>query len=530
MSLHDHYDWVVLGDHPGAYLSGVMVAQLGLSVLFVRLAPGMKSRFSMDGQYLDPESNHLIGLGKVGEIPGLTYECLHRSGMTAQETQWIEPGGSLPEILTPDLRVKLKTQDTDFSWELKRELGPESQGLVEALSSGQKELLSYWLRLPQRLTIDAVQSQGPAQKTKRLIRTAGAGSLSSVMGSLGKVAEMREPRRKQWLGRASLDRLERRAGEHYGEMLRGLWEGITQLEPQDPVLWEILHFLAVGRSSASFRGGMTAYRDYLLKLAMRLGAENAGDETCRRVFVENGHVNAIQVGSSGNRIATGGAVLGCSVSDLAEVLTVNGQGWFKKLKGRPKATGWRFTVGATVSKDAIAPGVGKRMLWQEPGAPSLEIEIVSPDDMADPDLLPDSRVILARTVLPLDRKTLSASYQRIVAARMFRQLSAIFPFLEFHVEKIYPDFRADVGTGEGAKDLGELYDFPMPELVPENLRVYAGEGLGSKSGIDGIFLASGEAYPKYGSLGPTIAALESAAWIAHRCGLPGPLPSVERTS
>ena len=102
--------------------------------------------------------------------------------------------------------------------------------------------------------------------------------------------------------------------------------------------------------------------------------------------------------------------------------------------------------------------------------------------------------------------------------------------------RIYPDFR--LGGAEGGpfglaansetadeatpNELTELYGFTTLEAIPDNLRMYAGKGVGSTSGIEGLFVASEESYPALGNLGPTVAALESAAWLAHQSGLAGP--------
>ena len=50
MKVADHYDWVVLGDSPGALLSAGLAARLGYSVLVLPLAPGLKSLTLESGQ------------------------------------------------------------------------------------------------------------------------------------------------------------------------------------------------------------------------------------------------------------------------------------------------------------------------------------------------------------------------------------------------------------------------------------------------------------------------------------------------
>ncbi len=108
------------------------------------------------------------------------------------------------------------------------------------------------------------------------------------------------------------------------------------------------------------------------------------------------------------------------------------------------------------------------------------------------------------------------AYQRMVGARMLRQAAELIPFLEYHVVRVYPDFRAE------NEELSQAFGFASPDLIPENLRCLGGAGVGSRSGVEGLFVASGESFPALGSFGPSVAGLEATAWIAHRSGLPGP--------
>src|SRR4051812_21849913 len=100
MRLRDHYDWVVLGDHPGALLSASLVARLGHSVLILPLAETQRIKISKTGQCLDPESNYFIGLGKLDKSNGLVSECLLKVGILQSELQLIRMAGALPQVLT----------------------------------------------------------------------------------------------------------------------------------------------------------------------------------------------------------------------------------------------------------------------------------------------------------------------------------------------------------------------------------------------------------------------------------------------
>ena len=58
MKLRSSYDWVVLGDDPGALLSAGLASRLGLSVLVVDSPRDRaKSKISKNDQLWDPEMN-----------------------------------------------------------------------------------------------------------------------------------------------------------------------------------------------------------------------------------------------------------------------------------------------------------------------------------------------------------------------------------------------------------------------------------------------------------------------------------------
>src|SRR4051794_4308176 len=116
MRLRDQYDWVVLGDHPGALLSASLAARLGLSVLVLPFAPGARLVVSSSGQHFDPEPNFLLGLS-TGEQPeqgiatGLLGLCLKRLGVLASEEELIQANGCKVQVLTPSARVSLDPEE-----------------------------------------------------------------------------------------------------------------------------------------------------------------------------------------------------------------------------------------------------------------------------------------------------------------------------------------------------------------------------------------------------------------------------------
>ena len=152
----------------------------------------------------------------------------------------------------------------------------------------------------------------------------------------------------------------------------------------------------------------------------------------------------------------------------------------------------------------------------------MEIEIRDPADYGIRS--EGEKLVFVRAMMSFHPESLQLEYQRSVGARMLRQLSEVMPFLEQHVLEVYPEFRVVEGSRD-KPELQDVYGFASLNAIPENLRCLSldySKGVGSRSGIEGLFVATGESFPEYGSFGGTIAALEAVSWLAHRAGLAGP--------
>ncbi len=525
--LSDHYEWVVLGDQPGALLSGCLAAKLGLSVLILPVVEPFRLTVSQSGQFFDPETNSLLGLGGAGPSEGLVARCLFRSGMLASEAGLIRTYGVIPQVLTPNIRVAFGEESGGWAQSLMREVGEKAVsgfGLLDALTKSEGRFWEFWRSLPDRLTvIDQSPNKGSG---KNAIKKSDQ-NFSLSADRLG-VSDSRWVNHSKGVS-ALFAKLPPLVQGALSEFSSGIWFGVSGFDHADPVSFEMLQMLALSKTGASFKGGMTAYRQFLLRLAQRLGAHVPDKAECGRVFVERGRLMGVQIAHRGNMITVAGGALGCSLSEIRDRVVVDGENRPGKLKVSPTPTGWKFTVALTVRKEGVPPGITQRMVWSEIGAPGLEFEFA---DSADYGMRDDEhRVLYLRTTVPFTIESLSTSFQRMLAARMFRQATEILPFLEFHVTRIYPDFRAalEVQSGDGLADglsggdeFSAAFGFAMPALVPSGLRVYSGEGVGVNSGIEGLFVTTNESYPKLGSLGPSVAALEAVAWAAHRNGLAGP--------
>ena len=104
--------------------------------------------------------------------------------------------------------------------------------------------------------------------------------------------------------------------------------------------------------------------------------------------------------------------------------------------------------------------------------------------------------------MPMTEESLTPGFQRLKAARLLRKTTEILPFLEFHIQGIYPDFR-----GEGDRALQETYGFKSLSEIPAHLICYQGKGPGAQSGIEGLFLSSRESLPSMGTHGWAVSAL-----------------------
>jgi hypothetical protein len=262
-----------------------------------------------------------------------------------------------------------------------------------------------------------------------------------------------------------------------------------------------------------------------MDLAKRLGVHVPAKTECRRIFIEKGRFAGVQITNRGSMISATAGILGCSLRYAQAKANYTGTTWFWKKKTPPQPKGWRFTLALTVHKEAIPPGMLSRWVWQEAGAPVLEVECVNPEDYQQTSS--DQRILYIRTLMPYSAESLKPEFQRLVAARMFRQLMEVLPFIEFHLTRIYPDFRfgkEDPRSQATLQELHDLYGFKSVDLIPNNLLMFDGKGLGCLTGIDGLFTASEESYPSLGSLGGTVAAIQSVSWLAHRSGLFGPFP------
>jgi hypothetical protein len=233
-------------------------------------------------------------------------------------------------------------------------------------------------------------------------------------------------------------------------------------------------------------------------------------------------VSGVQLAQQGNVVNAQGVITGCSLERVAEIMGPGAKSGWRRLKIPSRPRYWRYTLAFNVRPEGLTPGATPWMIWKEEGAPEFEIEVLEPSDYGVRQS--GFKTVQARTLMPFSKESLDSGYQRMISARILRQLAEIFPFFEDHLISAYPEFRDKSASLERSP-----YSFGTLEEIPENLRCTSagggekeGRGVGARSGIEGLFVASGESFPELGSLGPTVAALEGVSWLAHRSGLAGP--------
>lgn len=539
LNLQDRYDWIVLGQHPAALMTASWIARKGLSVLILPAGPSVGLKISKTGQHFDPESNFLLGVGGASKGPGLISHVLAEAfGDVNGAQKWAKASfrPSTLQLLTPVVRFAL-TENEALSFELQREFGKDAAAVLkfdEALKDSENDYLGFWEFFLKRLetasrVITKPGSQGPqdSENARSSTRSSRRSGLQTLKAELRAKSKLDRHSSALWPNdEETLQQFATRVRAPWvKEVLSGLWFGVSSTLDAQVNFFDFFHLMALSRTGGSVRGGITAYREFLIRQAKGNGAHFADQMECRRIFVEHGKFAGVQTGlaqkgsaqgssldagspstaAQGEMISAEAGVLGCSLETALSRLHLTGKSWAHQRRKPPQLTGWKFTVSLTVRREALPPGSSDRMLWQENGAPPLEIEVVHPADYLSGH--PEARIVHLRTVLPIEEQTLDRSYQRMIAARMIRQGMGIFPFLDSHILRIHPEFRSE---SRYVPELKEAYPFQKLEAIPDHLRVYAPEsGLGPQSGITGLYAANDQSYPKLGSLGPVVAAVES---------------------
>lgn len=499
--LKEHYDWAVIGEHPAALWTGLVMAKSGHSVVFVPYLPLLNWAESERGQGLDPNPNYVLG------AHALMGSMLPDAEQIFRKT--------VAQVLTPEARIRWGAQTEEALRLVGREFSA-SDSLIEELSKalqvGARFTSRYFSSFDRAIQERTARSEA---EDRRFLQNHHAQKLFEQ-------AFKKERARSERSVRSVLDRLLGRAVEgiplsqrHWAEVFEGLGAALGGEDPIENApewtLGRLSTLIGLSSEGRSIRGGIGRLSQLLKREAEAHGAMVLPFmEEFPRFFVEEGRLVGFQIKGLGRMTSVGHAVLGGSLEHFRSMVIHTAEG-MQALKKAPAPTHWRFTLALSVHREALPPGVTHRMLWKERGAPALEIETARGVEYGGTD--EDERLVFLRTWLPYTQESLSSSHQRKLAARMFEQYKRIIPFSEYHVSRIYPDFRVE-DDQSGEDEFSQVYGFVAPNLIPDNLKCYGGIGVGMSSGLSHLFVASHESYPRFGSFGPFVAALEALSMLA----------------
>lgn len=137
-------------------------------------------------------------------------------------------------------------------------------------------------------------------------------------------------------------------------------------------------------------------------------------------------------------------------------------------------TSWRFRSEAFVHAEAIPEHLSPWLVWTEPGAPTLRLHIDRSKDPVKVELSTD---------LPITDEYLDPVRLKQISGRMFRKLSELIPYLEFHLQKVNPDFR----DMKDLEDVRALIPYSHVSQLPRDWLNYSTASQGIKTRIPRVY-------------------------------------------
>jgi hypothetical protein len=241
--------------------------------------------------------------------------------------------------------------------------------------------------------------------------------------------------------------------------------------------------------------------EWLERLSKK-GAKVVAADQVAQIFVEKKRLVGVQLLGHTQVHSVDQGVISAPLPLLTPYLNVDGRQSLMKLQSRP--LGWKFTIDVKISPDAIPTGIGTRMIYVEKDAPIVDIHHRIQEQKPG--------VFSLKVVLPFDETSLSRVHQRKIAQRLVRLMSELIPDFSYNVQSVVPDIRDPEMTEK--TELSALYPFQTLDEVPWGLRVYGHPGLGLRTPIEGLALASDESDPSQGDWG-AYQAVQSAfqSWL-----------------
>jgi hypothetical protein len=269
------------------------------------------------------------------------------------------------------------------------------------------------------------------------------------------------------------------------------------------------------RGAASYKGGKSALKPSLLRLAVRQGAHDPQGRICKRIFADRGQITGVQMSQSGSVIGTSGVILGISLDEAKGLLSEENR-ITSALKPSIPCRGWLFSISILIPQSALPTGTTSCMVFSERGAPAVMIEVASPTDYIAEQT--ERKLVFLRAEVPFTQESLDPKFQKMTASRLIEQLDRIFPGVASRIVSVFPDPR-----DSSVNQFHECYPYQTLTDIPNSLRIFSEFAEGSfESGIDGIFIGTREAGPSLGEMSSLLSAIESSAWIAYKNGLLSP--------
>ncbi len=508
--LNDRYEWVVMGDHPVALLSGAIAAKLGFSTLIL-LEPNSKGRshqvrFSYRGQCLDPEGALMVGASNPEMNRGILPLVFQKLNILLPSTSGFSTGNFfLPQVITDSIRICEKNDDLVSTYEWKRELNLSasvSARLMELKNLAFEALINWGLKecagVFEKSTLEDLHSKaGVSSKSKKIPKPKPKSRFA------GDWLNLDSDFSKQWQSlRAQVPELL--------EVLKGQASayGISQFTAEN--IEQVAITLGSSKASYAYTGGWKKFRQFLIQVATDSGAHVYLENECRRIFLERNRPIGFQLANQGKMIGVDYLILGCgsnSFLELASNLSASDlQVWENRLS---PVVGWVFSLALTVHEEAIPVGMNGLASWVEKDAPDLWFEVHTTEEYQLGKT--KDKLLFVRTILPFEEESLSISYQLDRASKMFQKLQELFPFLQYHVGNVFPDFRRAENAlqdPEAKESFGQAYGFTSLDQIPDNLLRRSGRGSGPLTSIDQVYRLNNEAYPDYGIWGPWISLVQ----------------------
>lgn len=432
------FDIICAGGGLASYLTGALLSKNGKSVLLIdeETDEGMRKN---EGQLFDPDFLPFpIRSGFAGPLESILREL----GFNPEDEFNTYP--TVTQVLSPRYRIALSTDRDRSLQEIRREIEGESEQVVDFFN----RLYEAGNHAPEFLENVFTLSQSNKPEFHAWRR---------FWGPYYKSIHRNQPLRVNEVLNAHQVLESSQECEFLGAALLG---GLSFAAPMN------LGFEQVARTLPVFLQGQSFFRGGYMSLKKRLADVI---RACGGVVRTNTHMEALAVENQ--------KIIGVVLDSYEGVCTADSIILFSRIRNlyatlpermkdpsvvravdRVVPTHWRFTVSVTVDPEVVPIGVTPHMVYV--GSSKYPLE---EDNFLRIQTLGNEGMILVTALVPYKASCLDYGYLRRLSGKMLQALSTIFPFVEEHIQKIYPDFR------ENEESIRAVYQFDGPDWVPEKL-------------------------------------------------------------